>query len=450
MTTKQPARPRIALLAAAMVVAGLAQSRALAAAPAPQSLQPAQGQRPATRLHPLFTGVPGAADAPAPEWVRPGARITLYSASAATNSSAGGSSLVSDPGGKWVDSAGNRYSESSVGLGSAGAGYTQIDVVSMSDGVVVLDLRFFLITNHGEGPTKLAFYWSDVVHPSGCEWWVNPELLKRYVGTRAGGVTVQRVSYDLNGRLYPAIYIHTLMGSGYTSYAYDENTGILLGHTSSATSARDDLMFNQDDWNSGTVTSGGSGKNIVVHRFVGSRTVNVPWAGQQPPRWVREIDEFQYEGHLTTHAPSMLRPLQMKAGSTLRIKRRGSDWIEADQTISIQGPYPNIPPQTATLVRVSGANQIGGLWISPSALSNLRPGQVIDSDPITGGRVVVTRVGRDARGRSVVVLTETAQIDRHSFVYDARSGMLVGLSKTDTYARTRTNMTTEVSLTSYR
>ena len=430
MNTTQPARIRTALLAA-FLVAGLGYSTTAAAASAP--------------LHPLFTGVPGAANAPAPDWVRPGARITLYSASAATNSSGGGSSLMSDPNGKWVDDAGNRYSESSVGLGSAGAGYTQIDVVSMSDGVVVLDLRFFLLTNHGQGPTKLSFFWSDVVHPSGCEWWVNPELLKRYVGTRAGGVTVQRVSYDLNGRLFPAIYIHTMMGSGYTSYAYDENTGILLGHTSSATSARNDLMFNQDGWNSGTFTQGGSGKNIVIHRFVGSRQVNVPWAGQQPPRWVRDLREFQYEGSLTTYAPSMLRPLQMAASSTLRIKRRGSDWVELDQTVATRVPYPNIPAQTAALVRVSGANQIGGLWIAPAALGNLRQGQVIDSDPITGGRVFVEQGGRNA-----VVLTETAQIDRHSYTYNAGSGMLIGVSKTDTYGATQTLMTTEVSLTSYR
>jgi len=101
---------------------------------------------------------------------------------------------------------------------------------------------------------------------------------------------------------------------------------------------------------------------------------------------------------------------------------RGRNWAQfsATSTQRTQGA-PDIPPSKSELA--FGRSELDGLWVGPAALAQLRQGQVLDEDPVTKMRTVVSRVDDS----SVVIAASNAagEIDNQ---YDKRTGMLIASS----------------------
>jgi hypothetical protein len=81
------------------------------------------------------------------------------------------------------------------------------------------------------------------------------------------------------------------------------------------------------------------------------------------------------------------------------------------------------PVQDSRSQRLFGAATIGGLFVDPKALQAMKPGQVIDEDPVTRVRVRFAGVQDGA-----AVLVEECALETASYAYDLRTGMLAGSS----------------------
>jgi hypothetical protein len=134
----------------------------------------------------------------------------------------------------------------------------------------------------------------------------------------------------------------------------------------------------------------------------------------------------------------------------ITVRRRGNDWIEYDQKMTMHSYDPNIPAHVETWRRVTGPGQIGGIWLPPAGLAPLRQGQSIDNDPVTGVQTIVSYVGRDNQGRSVVTITETGAAHSVAYTYDASTGLMVHLRHSLAMPATNSELITEVSLVSQR
>jgi len=91
--------------------------------------------------------------------------------------------------------------------------------------------------------------------------------------------------------------------------------------------------------------------------------------------------------------------------------------------------------------RINGSSQVGGLWIFPGVLRQLRPGQVLDRDPFTGMQLSVGGIDGTR-----VRLHEANSRDASDYIYDLQNGMLVGGTITKTLHMVR--MVTSLSLAS--
>ena len=78
-------------------------------------------------------------------------------------------------------------------------------------------------------------------------------------------------------------------------------------------------------------------------------------------------------------------------------------------------------PQENAVDRVAGAATTMPAWIGPATLAKLRPGTVVDDDPVT--RFRTTFVGVQG---GVATVVEEGPYDRYQGHYDVATGLLVG------------------------
>ena len=66
----------------------------------------------------------------------------------------------------------------------------------------------------------------------------------------------------------------------------------------------------------------------------------------------------------------------------------------------------------------------GGVFLPQAALSALKAGQVLDTDPITGITVSVAQTSLNVDGKQLLVLMHEGRSFRRLYGYDRQSGML--------------------------
>ena len=73
---------------------------------------------------------------------------------------------------------------------------------------------------------------------------------------------------------------------------------------------------------------------------------------------------------------------------------------------------------------MSGTTQLfDALWLPVDAAARIHSGQVLDTDPVTGARVVV-----EHQNDNTIVLAEIGDTYRTALTYDASDGKLLGIS----------------------
>jgi len=359
---------------------------------------------------PLLQLMPDARTAPAPAWLKPGMRITYYSATASIKGSR--HYYTQDPNGNWVNpQTGQRYSQGDVASAS-GHGFTQLTVVYLDQSVAVVDARSYgLQSLNASGPLVLLGASGIVGVPgAGSDFWIHPQALARAVGMRGQGLVVLRMPYTISGRQFRAIRFESRGETSYASWVFDEDTGILLRSGTSTQGAPIQGPVAQGDTRTGNTL-------LTQNTVLDAHAINVPWMFGAAPAWTAQSRVLRFDGGYTVLVPGS-PPLPLSIVATFERQFAGANW--ARYVVKVYSQAGN----NETL-RVFGPAQIGGLWISPAVAGQLQTGQVLDKDPVSGVVATVAQVTRTRQGGEVVVITEEGNGLRMDYGYDRRDGTLV-------------------------
>jgi len=314
--------------------------------------------------------VPAAAQAGAPPCIKPGTRLTYFGMSASVPGAY--KELVQDENGNWVDkNTGQRYGEQDI-PSSSGAGYNVVEVGYVGDGVVQLSTKLYTLdTSTNRCMFSVA---GGMVGHAGCaaDYWIHPDVLKQVQEVNAQGVRILRMPYTVRGRQYNAIRFQNENASGYNAYVYDLDTGLLIYH-GSRTQGKAVLTPGV-----GGMAGVGQGSTQLTSGWIMEiKDIDVPWKNAAPPPWIGQFAQLSYTGAQTTMMPSIGSRLDRPMTVTFTPKARGPNWVRFTNHFVIQS-IQGMPPEQAQQEGACGGATVGGFWISPEGLANLRPQQVIE------------------------------------------------------------------------
>lgn len=367
-----------------------------------------------------------------PSWVKPGVRLTFYAASA--NIPGVDSQIVEDENGNLIGSSGKKYREIEVG-GTAGQGYVEVHVGYVDRQTAALDIRAYGkdIATGAIIILSTALGHIGPAHTGG-EYWIHPQLLLGIQQRLTPGQKILRMPYHLDGRTYKALRIQTTTGNGFAYHTYDLDTGVLLSAGGSAMGGSVPVLRGD-----AIVRGGGTGSTFIgLMRFKSIRQLNLPWNGGAMPDWVGRTRSLTYEGTKTANVTAA-GVYSFPITARLIFQQTGPGWLKYIQHGALIGPA-GMPPSEGQFERVVGTSQVGGLWIPPGVLRQLRPGQVLDQDQYSHMRLRVR--GVDSSG---VHLIEEGPRASRAYTYNIQNGMLVGYSDSK-----KLDMVTETNFLSLR
>ncbi len=355
-----------------------------------------------------------AADSPVPRlpWLHEGLVLTYtwYAAVAPGN----GSYYEEDDHGEMIlHSTGQRYSRS-MQTGTSGSGWTQITVASIEGDKVVLASSSYAdagsLGRNAPVPQGTSSTVAALMDPG--DYWMDPAKLATLHSAPVEHVLITPVEWKSGDNTVNAIRVQVLNGSSYSDHIYDTKSGICL-HVASSSVGAPPKLVGPGDFGRGDTT-------ITRNDFEGWRTIKVPWAGEPMPDWVTSIRALHYRGSMTSHGSLPTIPNVLTFD--MEPLAHGRNWAQfsATSTQRTQGA-PDIPPAHDNLA--FGNNELGGLWAGPAALAQLRQGQVLDEDPVTKMRIVVSRV--DDSTVVIAAANAAGEIDNQ---YDKRTGILLASS----------------------
>jgi hypothetical protein len=349
-----------------------------------------------------------------PTFLRPGLRISYSGGSSTVHNVS--KRLEKDPDANWVDpTTGQRYNEKDA-RNSGGVGYTQLDVLHAEPAFVAMDAKHHLLVDVTRNVSKLSGTAAVVGNAAAAgDYWIHPRRLAEMpVGTRPG-LSVSRQKYVLNDATLNAVSIVTTSENSYASKIYDLSTGLLLSLSTS--DVGDDVT---GFWRQQQFGKAKGAANIGHLRLIGTRPVTVPWANDPPPAWATKGRKLSYAGGYNLVTPSgALPPLPADLVTTFEDVSHGC--VIAGQVMRT-GIGQNLPPNVVTSGRIFGPASAPGAWLAPKAAGQMRPGQVIDEDPVTRTRLSFGGVQGNA-----AVLIEQGPAETRTFAYDAQTGVLSGV-----------------------
>lgn len=350
--------------------------------------------------------IPGLKTLSAPDWVKEGTRISYYSATAEVP--VGYEEFVLDEEGDWVGvSSGNHYRREEI-LGGAGHGITQVDVLSVEQGVTAMKINSWLYSSF-TGPLVPIKQGAYIGPASGGDWYINPRALANLQERRDSDVTILRMPYTVSGITYNAIRIQQVSDTSSAAHIYDLEDGKLLATFTSSRSPD------------------GKGTFFAHASLLGVRQMDLPWLGQYLPEWVKEGTSLRFEGTKTYEAKlaGYSFPAAVSLSMTITDAGRRYYAYKQDGSMSASG----FPAQFGQDSQAGGIGQPGGLALPPEALKTLRIGQMIDRDEDTGITVAVKDIRQYADGRNLVVLSMANDGYSAEMTYDSDSGMMIGFDE---------------------
>jgi hypothetical protein len=154
--------------------------------------------------------------------------------------------------------------------------------------------------------------------------------------------------------------------------------------------------------------------------------MRIPWAQQPPPEWVGKTPALTFEGGNTTVLGTYV--LRQPATLSMELERLHEHVLLARVT-SRATSGPGFPADQSTWDMACTPASLYPLWISPAALRDMKPNQLVDDDPIT--RFRITFMGIE-NGRAVVV--EQGPLERNTYYFDVNRGIFLGFRGQRPYA----------------
>ncbi len=155
-----------------------AGGKAQRAAPAPVAAAPV----PAANVPPAARPMAGVGNSLAPNWVRPGLRLTYYVMSGSLSGSVNG--YVLDERGRFMDRHGNRYSDERMGHSSHGL--IQISVAGAPTAVTPLSEAFYLFNGNDTTPVLNRNLDTLADTESGGDFWMHPRKQAQMIQQHPG------------------------------------------------------------------------------------------------------------------------------------------------------------------------------------------------------------------------------------------------------------------------
>ncbi|MBL8727941.1 MAG: hypothetical protein JNM25_05890 [Planctomycetes bacterium] len=372
-----------------------------------------RGPRPTPGDAPPGLPAPNGTAGAYPDWLQPGVRVTYYGGSASLPGVR--SQLVEHAEGGWVDSSGRRYREEEV-MGTGGAGLTQYDFVNVTRDCLAASMTMFVFAGAQLETVSRTLTQGVVGDPNGfTDVWLPPARLRAMEERQSPGLTILRLQYPLGGRTYDAVTTQTTSQTGYTRYTYDLESGLLLAYSSSSVGSP--VVTPLGD----TSTTGSGSTTITTVQLRNVRAVQVPWAGQRPPRWLQPGRLVHLAGTYATSLGGELAAAPFRFDAQITVDHRVGDCLIAKLATRLD--FGNGMGQDAESLQVYGPASIGSLFLDPSCVQRMQPGQVLDQDPLTGWQV--TFAGSDGRYATIF---EQGSLEQQSYTYDLQNGALVATS----------------------
>ncbi len=361
--------------------------------------------------------VPTAAQASAPPCIKPGTRLTYFGMTASIPGEYG--KLVQDDNGSWIDkNTGKRYREEQIS-GSGAAAFNVVYVGHIGGGVAELSTKLYTLDT---ATRKCGFaVGGGMVGHAGCaaDYWIHPDVLAQVAEVNAQGVRILRMPYTVDGRTYRAIRFQNEDFSGYRAYVYDLETGLMIFQ---ASRTQGPSVVTPPIGGSGRAGLGEGSSQVVTLWLVERKDIDVPWKDAPPPPWIERFGQLSYRGVQTSVVAAAGTKLDRAMTATLTPKACGPGWVRFTNRYLFES-LPGMPPNEATQDGASGAATIGGLWISPQALGNLRARQLIETNEKVGTSVSVSDVRPGA-----VTISEVGPLHRTDCTYDTRTGVLSAMT----------------------
>jgi hypothetical protein len=361
--------------------------------------------------------VPAAAEANAPSCIKPGTRLTYFGMTASIPGEY--KKLVQDDNGRWVDrNTGKRYDEEDI-PGSGSAAYNVVQVGHVGDGIAQLSTKLYTLDTSIKKCTFAVG--GGLVGHAGCaaDYWIHPDVLKQVPDVKEQGVRILRMPYSVGGKLYKAIRFQSEDAAGYHARVYDLETGLLIFYGSRV---QGQPIYTPPSGGSDRPGIGQGSTQVVTGWIVEVKDIDVPWKAAAAPKWVTQFRQLLYKGVQTSVVAAAGTKLDRAMAVTLTPKARGRGWLRFTNHFVLES-LPGMPPEEALQDGACGSAAVGGLWISPEALANLRPQQVIESSNLVGTTVAISQVRQ-----GFVTLSETGPLHRIDYTYDKRTGMLSAMT----------------------
>jgi hypothetical protein len=385
---------------------------------------PSTAGRSARDMSWMATIFPELAKMAAPDWVKPGLRLTYYAASATIAGK--GPIFQLDPQGEIfaTDGSGRRFSvkPGSREEGIGGHGYGEYTIIAVNADSIAIAADVYTMAGGSNNPrqmTRAAFLGSP---GSAIDLWVNPAWLKQVKTGMNKTIRVLRTPFSVGADKRAAVAFTS--SDGTMMFVYDESSGALLYRGGSGEGETGlNLRIN------GEQIANTPSRMLTMSTMQGQRSLSLPWTGQKPPGWVSSIRELQYSGQIgnvVRGSPNIPLPITVM----LRAAARGNGWIKFQVSQSAGGVGGALPIKSQS-EWMAGTDHIGSVWVPPTALAGLRPDQELDRDPITKFVTTVGRPGKESAGREMIVIRRTGKDQITDFGYDKVSGMLVYMEQTD-------------------
>ncbi len=261
-----------------------------------------------------------------------------------------------------------------------------------------------------------------MVSNAGCaaDYWINPTVPDKVADTDDNGTLIEHMPYPVNGMVYQAIRFQTEGANGTLVWVYDLETGLLI-HNSSSTRGAPVLTppVGGQEGRAGVSTGG---TMLAPGHLMQVKDVPMPWRKMPAPSWTTQFRRLRYDGVQTTDMPSVAYSrLQRPMTLVLVPDARGHGWLRFTTRTVIQS-IMGMPLEQHAAQGACGDGSVGGLWIPPQALADLKQGQVLERD-----RIVRTVAEVTDAGGGTVTISEIGQRHRVDNTYDMGSGILAAV-----------------------
>jgi hypothetical protein len=318
--------------------------------------------------------------------------------------------------GDWIDPRTGQSYDKYINYGTSAPMLGQTRVLAIDGNSAALEnATFALEQSLGFADPVSQPSMSQVADVSSNDYWKSPAVLAGEATDASKGILVTHITWPFRDQKRDAVRIQITNDQLYQSEIYDVQTGICL-HVASA-------------WVSGP----NADTHITRSDLIRTRDLAIPWSGEPIPQSVLSLNSMHYVGQLKKGG-AFARLAPQPVTIDFIAKNRGQRWIWFDTKATVSGLMVATPPF------VYGPGEFCGLWIGPKAAASFQQGQILDEDPDTKMKTVVSKIN----GQSVEITSSNMSSGR-ACVYDLATGIQTAWAEYDRPTQTTQTMQRQMS-----